>query len=190
MLIYDMAAAPGIKTSLIMQLTENRAKIIAIDLSLRRLVNMKKLLKKYGVDTERVHLVLSDGKSVVFSRNADAALVDAPCSSSGAIPKDPAIKLLLRSERIPQKMSAIQLELLRNALKYVDTAVYATCSLFPEEGEEVVMKALEFSSKHRLVDPGIPASRGYRAYPIWNIVSRTYPHVDDCEGFFISRIEA
>ncbi len=190
MLIYDMAAAPGIKTSLIMQLTENRAKIIAIDLSLRRLVNMKKLLKKYGVDTERVHLVLSDGKSVVFSRNADAALVDAPCSSSGAIPKDPAIKLLLRSERIPRKMSAVQLELLRNTLKYVDTVVYATCSLFPEEGEEVVMKAIEFSSKHRLVDPRIPASRGYRAYPVWNIVSRTYPHVDDCEGFFISRIEA
>jgi len=190
MLIYDAAAAPGIKTSLIMQLTENRARIIAMDLSIRRLMNMKKLLKKYGVDMDRVHIVLTDSRTVAFSRQADAALVDAPCSSSGAIPKDPAIKILLRNDRIPQRMSLIQVELLRNALRYADIVVFATCSLFPEEGEEVVMKVQSMDSRHRLVDAAIPASRGYRTYPIWHIVNRTYPHIDNCEGFFISRFES
>jgi len=188
MLIYDFAAAPGIKTSLIMQLTENRARVVAMDRSPRRLANMRVLLKKYGVDTDRVELLLTDSRFVNLSRRCDAALVDAPCSSSGAIPKDPAIKLLLRSRNIPLKMSSIQSAMLVNALRFSDVVTYATCSLFPVEGEEVVSKALELGT-HELVDPGIPASRGYRVYSFWNKVNRTYPHIDMCEGFFIARLE-
>jgi len=188
MTIYDFAAAPGIKTSLIMQLTENRARVVAFDRSPRRLRNMRVLLKKYGVDTDRVDIALTDSRFVHLSRTCDAALVDAPCSSSGAIPKDPAIKLLLRSPSIPAKMSSIQVAMLVNALKYSDVITYATCSLFPIEGEEVVAKALEVGT-HDLVDPNIPASRGYRAYSYWSKVNRTYPHIDMCEGFFIARLE-
>lgn len=188
MTIFDFAAAPGIKTSLIMQLTENRARVVAMDRSPRRLANMKVLLKKYGVDMDRVDLVLTDSRIAKLTRRCDAALVDAPCSSSGAIPKDPAIKLLLKNPEIPLKMSGIQLAILLNALKYSDVVTYATCSLFPEEGEEVIAKALEVGT-HRLVDTSIPASRGYRRYSFWNIVSRTYPHIDECEGFFIARLE-
>ncbi len=189
MTIYDVAAAPGIKTSLIMQLTENRARIVAIDLSLRRLMNMKKLLKKYGVDIDRVELVLADSKTFAFARRADAALVDAPCSSSGAVPKDPSIKIFLRSERVPMKMSTIQFGMLKNVAKYVDIITYATCSILPIEGEEVVMKLLNEGVEHKPVDPRIPASRGYRSYSVWNVVARTYPHIDQCEGFFIARLE-
>ena len=189
MTIYDFAAAPGIKTSLIMQLTENRARVVAADLSLRRLTNMRKLLKKYGVDMDRVDLVLADSKTLHLVKRCDAALVDAPCSSSGAIPKDPSIKIFLRRETIPMKMSSIQLGLLINALRHSDTVVYATCSVFPVEGEEVIMKIMQMGFEHRAVDTSIPASRGYRVYPIWNKVSRTYPHIDDCEGFFIARLE-
>ncbi len=188
MTIYDFAAAPGIKTSLIMQLTENRARVIAMDRSPRRLANMRVLLKKYGVDMDRVELVLTDSRSVALSRRCDAALVDAPCSSSGAIPKDPAIKLLLRNPDIPRKMSKIQLDMLTNALKHSEVVTYATCSVFPEEGEEVIAKALGVGS-HKLVDTAIPASRGYKKYSFWNLVSRTYPHIDECEGFFIARLE-
>ncbi|NPA96676.1 MAG: RsmB/NOP family class I SAM-dependent RNA methyltransferase [Crenarchaeota archaeon] len=188
MTIYDFAAAPGIKTSLIMQLTENRARVVAMDRSPRRLRNMRSLLRKYGVDVDRVDIALADSRAIAFSRRCDAALVDAPCSSSGAIPKDPAIKLLLRSPSIPAKMSTIQSAMLINALRYSDVITYATCSLFPAEGEEVIAKALEVGT-HDLADPGIPASRGYRAYSFWSRVNRTYPHIDMCEGFFIARLE-
>ncbi len=188
MIIYDFAAAPGIKTSLIMQLTENKARVIAMDRSPRRLNNMRVLLKKYGVDIDRVELMLTDSRFIKLSRKCDAALVDAPCSSSGAIPKDPAIKLLLKSRSIPTKMSSIQSAMLVNALKFSDVVTYATCSLFPEEGEEVISKALDVGT-HSLADPRIPASRGYKKYSYWNLVSRTYPHIDMCEGFFIARLE-
>jgi len=187
-LIYDFAAAPGIKTSLIMQLTENRARVVAMDLSPKRLRSMKALLKKYGVDTSRVELVLADTRVFRPRGAAHAALVDAPCSSSGAIPKDPSIKLFLQDQDRVKKFSQTQRLMLQNALPVSERVVYATCSIFPEEGEEVVSKVLSGVDSHVLEDPRIDASRGYKLYPIWNRVRRTYPHVDECEGFFIARL--
>ncbi|RLG77940.1 MAG: hypothetical protein DRO12_00670 [Thermoprotei archaeon] len=184
--VYDFAAAPGIKTSLIMQLTDNRARVVAMDLSPKRLKSMKALLKKYGVKVERIDLVLADTRIFRPRGLADLALVDAPCSSSGAIPKDPAIKLFLRDRERVRKFAQTQFKMLVNALKSAERVVYATCSIMPMEGEEVVLKVLNEVDTHSLADPPVNASRGYRRYSIWNKVRRTYPHVDECEGFFIS----
>uniref|UniRef100_A0A7C4FER0 RsmB/NOP family class I SAM-dependent RNA methyltransferase n=1 Tax=Ignisphaera aggregans TaxID=334771 RepID=A0A7C4FER0_9CREN len=189
MLIYDFAAAPGIKTSLIMQLTENRARVIAVDLSRRRLEVMRLLLQRYGVDVSRVDFVLGDSRFLSLSRRSDATLIDAPCSSSGALSKDPAVKVILRDSGIPKRMSEIQRSLLINALKYSERVTYATCSVLPDEGEEVIEYVLKKGVEHRLVDPAIPASRGYRAYSIWDSVRRTLPHIDNSEGFFIANLE-
>jgi len=186
-LIYDFAAAPGIKTSLIMQLTENRARVVALDRSPRRLESLRALLKKYGVDTTRVDIALTDSRIISLSRRADLALVDAPCSSSGAIPKDPSIKLLLSRPDIPAKMKAIQTAMLNNAVNYADRVVYATCSIFPEEGEEVVLDVIS-SKDARLEEPKINASPGYMMYPIWSKVRRTLPHINESEGFFIAKL--
>ncbi|MEM1541387.1 MAG: RsmB/NOP family class I SAM-dependent RNA methyltransferase [Ignisphaera sp.] len=188
-LIYDFAAAPGIKTSLIMQLTENKARVVALDRSPRRLMSMKVLLKKYGVNVDRVDLALTDSRIVTLSRRADLALVDAPCSSSGAIPKDPSIKIMLMNQDIPKKMQYIQFAILKNAIKHSERIVYATCSILPEEGEEIIQKILHLHDIE-LENITIPASRGYKVYNIWNKVYRTYPHIDECEGFFISRIKS
>lgn len=189
MLVYDFAAAPGIKTSLIMQLTDNRARVVALDLSLRRLTAMKRLLKLYGVDLSRVDLALADSRRVSLSRRADLALVDAVCSSSGAVSKDPSVKIFLKNEEVVSRMHRVQVEMLYNALQYADAVVYATCSLLPEEGEEVVEEVMDMGIEHKLVDVRVSASRGYRGYRVWNIVRRTYPHIDQCEGFFIARLE-
>jgi len=186
-LIYDFAAAPGIKTSLIMQLTENRARVVALDRSPRRLESMKALLKKYGVDTTRVDIALTDSRIISLSRRADLALVDAPCSSSGAIPKDPSIKLLLSKPDIPAKMKTIQTAMLSNAVNYADRIVYATCSIFPEEGEEVVLEVIS-SKDARLEEPKINTPTGYMIYPIWSKVRRTLPHINESEGFFIAKL--
>uniref|UniRef100_A0A7C2Z9W1 RsmB/NOP family class I SAM-dependent RNA methyltransferase n=1 Tax=Ignisphaera aggregans TaxID=334771 RepID=A0A7C2Z9W1_9CREN len=188
-IIYDFASAPGIKTSLIMQLAENKAHVIALDRSPRRLNSMRSLLKKYGVDIDRVQMILTDGRTIRLSKRADVSLVDAPCSSSGAIPKDPSIKILLKNPNIPRKMHQIQVALLENALKHSERLVYATCSILPEEGEEVVEKVIA-NNNAELENPPIPASRGYKKYKIWSKVYRTYPHIDDCQGFFIARIRS
>ncbi|MEM0006001.1 MAG: RsmB/NOP family class I SAM-dependent RNA methyltransferase [Ignisphaera sp.] len=190
MVIYDFAAAPGIKASLIMQLTENRARIIAMDFSIKRLNSMRLLLKQYGVDTSKIDLLHTDSRGISFRDRADLALIDAVCSSSGAISKDPSIKITLRDHSIPTKMKKTQIDMLYNALKYSSTAIYSVCSILPEEGEEVVEEVARNISSHRLVDTGLRASRGYRRYRVWNVVSRTFPHIDRCEGFFIARFEA
>jgi tRNA and rRNA cytosine-C5-methylases len=189
MIIYDFAAAPGIKTSLIMQLTENKARVIALDSSGRRLDAMRKLLKLYGVDTSRVELVLTDSRTISLNKEADSALIDAPCSSSGAISRDPAIKIFLEKNDVVYKMKELQVDILYNALQHVDNAIYATCSLMPEEGEEVVLEVQKRGVEHEVVEPAINASKGYRKYSIWQKVRRTFPHVDESEGFFIARLE-
>ncbi len=190
MVIYDFAAAPGIKTSLIMQLTENRARIIAMDFSIKRLNSMRSLLKHYGVDISRIDLIHTDSRRISFREKADLALIDAACSSSGAISKDPSIKIILKEQSIPAKMKNIQIDILSNALKHSVTAIYSVCSILPEEGEEVVEEIARRTSSHRLVDTGLRVSRGYKKYSVWNIVSRTFPHIDKCEGFFIARFES
>lgn len=190
MLIYDFAAAPGIKTSLIMQLTENRARVVAMDFSPKRLRAMKVLLKYYGVDISRVDLVLTDSRGIAFKGLADLSLIDAVCSSSGAVSKDPSIKIVLKNPDIAIKMKWIQISMLSNALRHSYSAIYSVCSILPEEGEEVIEEVIRGDPHHKLVDTGLGVSRGYRRYTVWSMVSRTFPHIDGCEGFFIARFEA
>lgn len=189
MLIYDYAAAPGIKASLIMQLTENKARIVAADISQKRLEAMKKVLKLYGVDKSRVVLTIADSRNLKLENRADVALVDAPCTSSGAVSKDPAIKVFLNNKELVYTMKNLQVELLYNALRQVDRVVYATCSLLPEEGEEVVEEVLKRGVEHGVKDAGIKTQRGYTKYNVGTYVYRTMPHLDMCEGFFIARFE-
>ncbi|MCS7111033.1 MAG: RsmB/NOP family class I SAM-dependent RNA methyltransferase [Ignisphaera sp.] len=189
MIVYDFAAAPGVKASLIMQLTENSARIVAMDLSIRRLNSMKLLLKHYGVDVSKIDLIHTDSKRIVFGEKADLALVDAACSNSGAVSKDPSVKILLRDQSLPIKMKSTQIDMLLNALRHSYTTIYSVCSILPEEGEEVVDRVSKNASSHKLVDTGLKISRGYRKYDVWNVVSRTFPHIDKCEGFFIARFE-
>ncbi|MEM4750535.1 MAG: RsmB/NOP family class I SAM-dependent RNA methyltransferase [Desulfurococcaceae archaeon] len=189
MLIYDYAAAPGVKASLIMQLTENRARIVAADISQKRLEAMERMLKLYGVDRSRVVLTIADSRDLKLERRADLALVDAPCTSSGAVSKDPAIKIFLNNRELVYAAKSVQVGLLHNALRQVDRVVYATCSLLPEEGEEVVEDVLRRGVEQRVRDAGIKTRKGYAKYSIWNHVHRTMPHLDMCEGFFVARFE-
>lgn len=185
--ILDMCAAPGMKTSLIAQLTEGKARIIAMDISEDRLRNLRYILNKLGVSLSNVDIVLADSRLVKVRRCVNKILIDAPCSSSGAIGKDPAVKISLRELRRLRWYVDVQQSLVKNAIEISckDTLIiYATCSLFPEEGEEVVLK---FVDSVRLVRPEIRASSGYAKYgDVASKVCRTFPHIHECEGFFIS----
>lgn len=187
--VVDMCAAPGLKTSLVAMLGEN-VRIIAFDISVRRLKIMKHLLKKMGVPETAVQLVLADSRNISLFRSADRVLLDAPCSNSGSIDKDPSIKATLTPGKV-EFYSSRQLELLRRAVEISGRVVYTTCSILPEEGEEVIEKALGKSSvrlvvPHRFRDLCSP---GHTPYGLRNDVCRLYPHVHRSEGFFISRLE-
>lgn len=185
--ILDMAAAPGVKDTLIMQLTDNKAHIIAVDVSYQRLRRMLKLMKMYGVDTSKIELLHADSTYYTLSRGVDKILLDAPCTSSGAIGKDPAIKLHLNNLSWVKKFPELQARLLDNALKQPGeySVVYAVCSILHFEGEEQIVKILDRAS---LETPPVPGVEGYSMYSISSRVKRFFPHIHNTQGFFIAKI--
>ena len=82
--------------------------------------------------------VVSDGRRSPFRRQFQVVLLDAPCSATGTIRKNPELKWRLREDDLP-RFAKLQRELLANALELAsETVVYSTCSLEPEENDEVV----------------------------------------------------
>uniref|UniRef100_A0A7C4BAD6 RsmB/NOP family class I SAM-dependent RNA methyltransferase n=1 Tax=Thermofilum pendens TaxID=2269 RepID=A0A7C4BAD6_THEPE len=183
-LVMDAAAAPCLKTQLLAAL-RGGATILAVDISPRRLASCKEFVSSYAA----VHLVQADSRVFRVSREASAALVDAPCTNSGAIGGDPGLRLALWS-LTPQALRSFQetqVRMLRSALENLRPrgfAVYSTCSLLPEEGEEVVQSVLE---RVILASPRFfKLSQGYSRFPFSCCVSRAFPHLHRTEGFFIA----
>jgi len=192
--ILDACAAPGMKTSLIMQLTEGRAEVVAVDISEGRLSKMRRLMRLMNVNESRVHIVRSDSRLIKLKGGEiNKVLIDAPCTSSGAVSKDPGVKLILdRRPGLVNHQSATQYSILSNLVSQFRgvEVVYATCSILPEEGEEVVDRLTKVFGV-KLVKPDVGGlSDGYGNYPLSQSVGRVMPHVHGGEGFFVSKILA
>ena len=186
--ILDACAAPGIKASLIMQLTENKANLILADISRNRVNNMVKLLRLYGVDIKQVEVLVADSAHRIIRNRVDKALLDAPCSSSGTVPRDPAVKVHLDDIVWVKRFPRLQYSLLNTVVEEAYETIYATCSLIPWEGEEIVDRLLRNKSNIILqppLDKGLP---GYRRYQVSQMVRRFFPHIHRTEGFFLAKI--
>jgi 16S rRNA (cytosine967-C5)-methyltransferase len=121
--ILDLAAAPGGKT-LVMR--ARGADVVSNDISIARLRRL------------RGKVVVSDGRAPAFRRKFQVVLLDAPCSATGTIRKNPELKWRLRESDLAS-FAALQRELLASAFALAEeTVVYSTCSLEPEENDEVV----------------------------------------------------
>jgi 16S rRNA (cytosine967-C5)-methyltransferase len=124
--ILDLAAAPGGKA---LYMSRHGARVVANDVSLPRLLQ----LAGTGLP-----LVVADGRRPPFRNGFDVVLLDAPCSATGTIRKSPELKWRLRESDLPQ-FTVLQKELLRSAITLAKRLViYSTCSLEPEENDEVV----------------------------------------------------
>lgn len=125
----DLCAAPGNKTA---QALEAGVRAVACDLHPRRL----ELLRSLGIPL----VVLNGTEPLPFGRQFDRVLVDAPCSGTGTLARNPEIKWRLRPEDL-QDLQGRQQRLLRQALAVLKPGgrlVYSTCSLEHEENEDVV----------------------------------------------------
>lgn len=185
LLVMDAAAAPGMKTSLLQQLSSNEAEVVAVDVSRRRLGEMRKLLSKLNV--RNVHLVLSDSRILKSSRKFDRVLLDAPCTNTGAIASAPALRLTLWSPVDVEKFSRLQRDLLKNVLENLregGALVYSTCSLLAAEGESII----EQLPLDRLSVEGVLGLPGYSGYLCSSKVRRLYPHVHRTTAFFIAKV--
>jgi 16S rRNA (cytosine967-C5)-methyltransferase len=127
--VLDLAAAPGSKT---LYLRSRGAKVVSNDISIGRL----QPLRPFGAE-----IVVSDGRAPAFREAFDVVLLDAPCSATGTIRKNPELKWRLQEDDLAA-FAELQRELLTSALAIATKLViYSTCSLEREENDAVVAAA-------------------------------------------------
>ena len=138
--ILDCCAAPGGKT-LILAERNPEARIVARDSNAQRLAQLQKRLSPLGA---RVECQLGDAAMLTDECAFDLVLADVPCSGTGTLGRNPEIRHRLRLEDLARQAER-QRTILRAALRAVrggGRVVYSTCSLEPEENEDVVAAVL------------------------------------------------
>ncbi len=190
--VIDFCAGAGGKTLALAAQMENKGRLLAWDVNENRLNQMKKRLRRAGVDNVISHVLESENDSFIKRHlaSADRVLVDAPCSGSGTWRRNPDLKWRFGAEDLDE-MCALQASILRNAartLKPGGLLVYATCSLFPQENHEQVAQFLKEHPDMRLVDP-IDEYRPL-ASEIAGVgpVIQLYPHKNETDGFFAASL--
>ena len=145
--ILDLCSAPGGKTTFIAQLMQNRGKVFAQDIAWERLDLVTENSFRLGltcIETSIAPEHLIEKPSLRFDR----ILIDAPCSNTGVMRRRVDLRWRIRPEEMARLREA-QLNLLRLAaprLKPGGILVYSTCSLEPEENQEVVK---QFLAEHK-----------------------------------------
>lgn len=144
--ILDACAAPGGKTALIAEQVKNRAFIAACDREQRRVRAMRANFQRLGAQIASVEQCdwTRQSRSILQSANGglDRVLVDAPCSNTGVMRRRVDVRWRLTQAdfgRMQERQIAIIRAVLR-LLKPGGVIVYSTCSLEPEENEEVVRR--------------------------------------------------
>ncbi len=143
--LIDACAAPGGKASHLAQLTGDRASVLAVDLSRARLKAMGGSLKRLGVKSVKSRQGDATKLASVAGKEADAILVDAPCSGLGTLRRRPELKWR-REEADLAELATLQSKLLEGAapvLKAGGLLVYSACTMTREETVQVVDGFLE-----------------------------------------------
>lgn len=199
--ILDMAAAPGGKTTYISALMKNTGCVFANDANKARAKALIGNIHRLGAKN-----------TIVCSHDArefpkviggfDRVLLDAPCSGTGVIAKDPSVKTN-KTEKDFMLLPHLQKQLLLAAIDSVDHAsksggyiVYSTCSVTVEENEQVVQYALRKRPNVRLVETGLTFGvEGFVNYMgktfdrDMKMTRRYYPHKYNVDGFFVSKLK-
>ena len=199
--ILDMAAAPGGKTTYIAALMKNTGCIFANDSNKSRAKGLIGNIHRLGAK----NTIVCNHDARAFPKvigGFDRVLLDAPCSGTGVIAKDPSVKTN-KTEKDFLLLPHLQKQLLLAAIDSVDHAsktggyiVYSTCSVTVEENEQVVQYALSKRPNVKIVDTGLSfgvegfvSYMGKRFDPKMNLTRRYYPHAYNVDGFFVSKFK-
>ncbi len=182
--VLDLCAAPGGKT---LQLASAGRQVIAVDVSPKRLERLRENLVRLRL-AEQVTCVAADLRSWTPPEPARAVLIDLPCTATGTIRRHPELPFL-RREKDLARVRALQDLLLDRAASFLAVGgvmAVATCSLLPDEGEEMVHAFLE---RHpELVPLPVTAPLGEASGPGWRTRPDHLPEAGGLDGFFFALV--
>ncbi|KAJ8687342.1 hypothetical protein QAD02_023136 [Eretmocerus hayati] len=198
--ILDMCAAPGGKASHIAALMRNTGILFANDAHKERIKAVIGNFHRLGI-TNSVICTYDGRKLPSILKGFDRVLLDAPCTGSGVVAKDPSVKTS-KDETDVQRCFTMQRELLLAAIDCVNARsesggiiVYSTCSVLPEENECIVDYALK-KRDVKVIPTGLEFGadgftnyRQHRFHPSLKLTKRFYPHVHNMEGFYVAKLK-
>ena len=169
--VLDLCAAPGGKTTQIADLSGDRALIVAGDISATRMNTILTTMRLHELKSIKPTLLDATEQLSFAPRSFDKVLVDAPCSGTGTLRRNPEIRWRLSPADIPT-LAEQQKRILRRAVEMVKPGghlIYSTCSVEHDENEQVIQDVLAGDARFR---------------PLNTI--RTWPHREGSDGFFIA----
>jgi 16S rRNA (cytosine967-C5)-methyltransferase len=182
--ILDMCAAPGGKTTHMVQLAGGDVAVIAGDIHANRLRLVDDNAERLGMEEQIIPIAL-EGEYPPFQRESfDRVLVDAPCSGMGTLRRNPDLKWRMQPEW-PADLAETQRDLLRSAIRLCKNGgliVYSVCTFSRAETDEVVQTILQ--------EGGVVAEDGPDWLAPWRIRQGTYrvlPQEGGWDGFYFTR---
>lgn len=187
--VLDLCAAPGGKTS---QLAAQGANVVAVDRSAKRVTRLAENMKRLQLG-EKVRTEIADASVWMPRDKVDYVLLDAPCSATGTIRRNPDVPWLKNINDV-NTLAELQTRLLDNALNMLNPGgilIYCTCSLQKDEGEHQIERILSTGRVSRLpIQPN--ELGGYTDILNAQGEVRIFPshlgQLGGMDGFFISRL--
>jgi 16S rRNA (cytosine967-C5)-methyltransferase len=169
--VLDLCAAPGGKTTALAALMQNQGKVLACDPAPARRELLRENVHRLGTTCVEVRESISPDAAA--TARFDKALVDAPCSNSGVLRRRVDLRWRVKPDEL-DRMRATQLDLLLRAaprLRPGGALVYSTCSLEPEENENVIRDFLKRAPEFAL-----------------ETERRLAPFADAIDGAYVARV--
>lgn len=173
--VADACAGAGGKTLHLAALMKNKGTLLASDISPKKLEQLKLRARRAGVSNLRIQLVESSKDIKKHYQAFDAVLIDAPCSGSGVLRRNPDSKWKLTEKNFSELLET-QKNVLEDYSKWVKPGgrlVYATCSLLSEENQKQVEAFLKAHPEFELKDsfhrrPDWEDEDGFYAALLWS----------------------
>ncbi|HVW63709.1 MAG TPA: RsmB/NOP family class I SAM-dependent RNA methyltransferase [Nitrosospira sp.] len=191
-MVVDFCAGAGGKTLMLGALMHSHGRIYAFDTSDKRLKNLGPRLKRSGLSNLYPQHIVNENDIKVkrLAGKIDRVLVDAPCSGMGTLRRNPDLKWRQSPQSIEElkhKQMAI-LSSAANLLKPGGRLVYATCSFFPEENQDVVEHFLNDHPAFTLVNCA-DVLRQQKITLDTGLFLELSPRLHGTDGFFAAAME-
>jgi 16S rRNA (cytosine967-C5)-methyltransferase len=190
-MVVDFCAGAGGKTLHIGALMANTGTVYAFDVLAKRLEKLKPRLRRAGLNNVRMVTISHERDARVqrLKGKIDRVLVDAPCSGTGTLRRNPDIKWrdinLAELTDTQQRILAAAAELLKPGGRLV----YATCSLLKEENEDIVEKFLAARPEFHVVPVNEILERRHIPLSMAGDALRLLPHLHQTDGFYAVALE-